>query len=105
MNSDQVNGIIRNLVMALAALISTLNLCSSEILSHITAVTIAFATLVWSFCDPGSRNLIGTLIRRLVQAAAPLCAALGWLTPEQAAAATAFALVVVATIDGVEKRQ
>lgn len=104
MNSDQFNGIIRNVVMALAALISTFDVFSSEILSHLTAVTIALATLIWSICDPGSRNMLGTLIRRFMQAAAPLMAALHWLTPEQAAAATAFALVLVSTYDGMEKR-
>ena len=105
MNEPTINGQIRNIIMAIAAVVSSFNLMSEEILSHATAVVMAAVTLYWSYKDPGARNAVGMLVRRLIQSVAPLLVAVGYITPEQSMPIMSLALLAASMLDFAEKKK
>jgi len=96
MNSVQFQGLAREIVFGLAALLVSFNLFPESNVDVVAASVIAIAVLIWGIaCKPTDAAGTGSLVRKAIQSVAPVLALYEILTPEQAAQLGALALTVV----------
>jgi len=98
MNAAQFQGIAREIIFAIAALLVSFNLFPESNVDIVGAGVLALAVLIWGIAaKPTDGASLGSGIRKLIQSVAPALVLYEVVTPEQAATITALALSIVGT--------
>lgn len=96
MKLEQVQGMIREIVFALAALLVSFNLFPESNVDTVAAAVIAVGALAWGISVKDAAAAIGgSLVRKAIQSVAPVLVLYEVLTPTQGATVTALVLTVV----------
>ena len=96
MNSTQFQGIARELIFAVLALIVSFNVFPESNVDLVGALVLAVAVLIWGiYSKPTDGASLGSLVRKALQAIAPVLVLYSVVTPEQGAQMTAVVLSLV----------
>jgi hypothetical protein len=98
MTSAQFQGLAREILFAIAALLVSFNLFPESNVDIVGAAILALAVLVWGIAvKPTDGAGLGSGIRKVIQSVAPVLVLYSLVSPEQAATISALALSIVGT--------
>lgn len=96
MTFEQFQGLTREIIFALLALLVSFNLFPETSVDVVAAAVIGLVVLIWGLGSKNSdRSAIASLVRKALQAIPPVLVQFELLTTEQGATMTALALAVV----------
>lgn len=98
MNTEQRNGIVRELIFALLAVVVSFNLLPETQVDAIGAAVVAVVLLIWGLISkPTDGGAFGSLVRKAIQATPPVLVQFSLIEPSQAVTLTGLGLAVVGT--------
>lgn len=96
MTTEQRNGLVREIVFALLAVLVSFNFFPETAVDLVAAAVIALALLIWGIVEkPTDGSSLGSLVRKLIQAVPPVLVQFSILTAEQGVNLTGLGLAVV----------
>jgi hypothetical protein len=105
MNAEQKNGIVREVIVACAALVSQFNIIGEQQSSDIAALLIGVTMLAWAHFSKDLVNMRMSFLRKSLQAVAPVLVGFNLVNADQGVAITAFALTIASILTIFEKKQ
>lgn len=104
MNAEQKNGIVREVIVACAALVSQFNIIGEQQSSDIAALLIGVTMLAWAYFSKDLVNMRMSFLRKSIQAVAPVLVGFNLVNADQGVAITAFALTIASILTIFEKK-
>jgi len=98
MTEQRIYGIIREFLSLGAAVAVSFGLGDGSVVAIVSGILVQTAVLAWAVASHQGLTLIGTVARKLIQAAVPLGVAFEWVTPEQSATVLSLLAFSVAAI-------
>ena len=104
MNAEQKKGLVREVIVAGAALVSQFNLIGQQQSSDIAALLVGLTMFGWAYFSKDLVDMRMSFLRKALQAVAPVLVGFHVVNAEQGLAITSFALTIASILTIFEKR-
>lgn len=104
MNAEQKKGLVREIIVAGAALVSQFNLIGQQQSSDIAALLIGLTMFGWAYFSKDLVDMRMSFLRKALQAVAPVLVSFHVVTIDQGVGITSFCLAIASVLTLFEKR-